>query len=91
MFLCCKSHLFFIFIFYFFLKKGTIYLTFNDGPNEGTPLVLDVLKQYNVRLDCFEDVKCIFKENLKVSFVIAIEYVFRSFVVGELFSSMALI
>ena len=27
----------------------TIYLTFDDGPGEGTPHVLDVLKQYGVR------------------------------------------
>ena len=38
----------------FFIKvsNGTfIYMTFDDGPNEGTPYVLDALKQNGVRLE----------------------------------------
>merc|ERR1712168_715157 len=30
------------------LPKKILYLTFDDGPNQGTPLVLDVLKKHNV-------------------------------------------
>jgi len=36
------------------VQNGTyIYMTFDDGPNEGTPYVLDVLKHYNVRATFF--------------------------------------
>ena len=34
----------------FQVKDGTfIYMTFDDGPNEGTPYVLDALQKYGVR------------------------------------------
>ena len=35
-------------------KKGTIYLTFDDGPNEGTTnVILDILKEENVKATFF--------------------------------------
>ena len=36
------------------MKNGTyIYMTFDDGPNEGTPYVLDALKATGVRASFF--------------------------------------
>ena len=34
-------------------EKNYLYLTFDDGPNEGTDFVIDALADYNVRATFF--------------------------------------
>jgi peptidoglycan/xylan/chitin deacetylase (PgdA/CDA1 family) len=50
-----KSLYYFVSQFYYLqVKNGTyIYMTFDDGPNEGTPYVLDALKEMGVRATFF--------------------------------------
>jgi len=40
-------------IWHFSSKEKTLYLTFDDGPTQVTPFVLDQLKQYNAKATFF--------------------------------------